>query len=172
MSIEKRRAEILKIIKNSGEKPTTASTLAMKFQVTRSVIVGDIAVLRAAGNNIVSTAKGYILGDNKRRFEYVGSISTKHSKENIEDELFTIIELGASVLDVSIYHTVYGEISVNLDIHNMDDAKVFVEAMRNDTHGLLGSLTDGIHTHTIGCSSKRVFDIVKQELSKLDIIVE
>lgn len=172
MSIEKRRAEILKIIKSSGESPTTASTLATKFKVTRSVIVGDIAVLRAAGNNIISTAKGYILGDNKRRFEYVGSICTKHSKDNMEDEIFTIIELGASVLDVSIYHTVYGEINVNLDIHNMEDARAFVDSMRNDTHGLLGSLTDGVHTHTIGCRSKKVFDIVKKELERLDIICE
>ncbi len=38
-----------------------ARELAETFNVSRQVIVGDIARLRAAGENILSTPRGYLL---------------------------------------------------------------------------------------------------------------
>ena len=60
MSVETRHKQILTILKESNS-PIVARKLAEKFEVSRQVIVGDIALLRAAGEEILSTPKGYIL---------------------------------------------------------------------------------------------------------------
>ena len=57
---EKRRAQILKILRES-EQPVSGTDLAGRLHVSRQVIVQDIALLRAADNNIVSTNRGYVL---------------------------------------------------------------------------------------------------------------
>lgn len=46
-------------IKNS-ERPVSGSALARTFQVSRQVIVQDIALIRAEGNDVISTNRGYI----------------------------------------------------------------------------------------------------------------
>ena len=63
MDAKTRRKEILNIIKYNME-PVSGSALAKKLNVSRQVIVQDIALLRAENNDIISTHKGYI---NKRR---------------------------------------------------------------------------------------------------------
>ena len=45
-------------IKNS-DRPVSGSALAKTFQVSRQVIVQDIALIRAEGNNVISTNRGY-----------------------------------------------------------------------------------------------------------------
>src|SRR5699024_12757610 len=58
--VEERLEEILKTQKDSSE-PIVAREFAKKYQVSRQVIVGDIARLRAAGEEIVSTPRGYLM---------------------------------------------------------------------------------------------------------------
>ena len=60
MNTAQRRNEILKLL-HQAEKPIAARALASQFGVSRQVIVQDIALLRAADNNIVSTNRGYVL---------------------------------------------------------------------------------------------------------------
>ena len=62
MSGEKRRENLLKILQES-HKPVSGTKLAEKFQVSRQVVVQDIALLRASNHDIVSTHKGYVLKD-------------------------------------------------------------------------------------------------------------
>ena len=62
MSGEKRRENLLKILQES-EVPVSGTKLAEKFQVSRQVVVQDIALLRAKNHDIISTHKGYILKD-------------------------------------------------------------------------------------------------------------
>ena len=56
---ETRRKEILKYISES-DKPVSGTKLAELFHVSRQVIVQDIALLRAADCEILSTNRGYI----------------------------------------------------------------------------------------------------------------
>ena len=58
MTGEERRNEIIRTIKDSI-KPIAGSKLADKYEVSRQVIVQDIALLRAAGYDILSTNRGY-----------------------------------------------------------------------------------------------------------------
>ena len=61
-SIE-RRDNIVKLLLNSSI-PIKGTDIADKYNVTRQVIVKDIAILRAKGFNIMATPDGYIVNRN------------------------------------------------------------------------------------------------------------
>ncbi|NLC83886.1 MAG: HTH domain-containing protein, partial [Ruminococcaceae bacterium] len=58
MTAAERREEIATLLIGAAE-PISAGTLAVQFSVSRQVIVGDIALLRAAGIDIQATPRGY-----------------------------------------------------------------------------------------------------------------
>lgn len=60
MDAEKRRAAILRRLEQE-ESPVSASVLAGEFSVSRQIIVGDVALLRAGGAEISATPRGYVL---------------------------------------------------------------------------------------------------------------
>ena len=60
MHAEERRETILKLLRQSAQ-PVSASTLAGQLSVSRQIIVGDIALLRAGGADILATPRGYCL---------------------------------------------------------------------------------------------------------------
>ena len=60
MDGEIRRREIVKRLRET-EKPISATRFAKAFDVSRQIIVGDVALLRATGVEIVATARGYML---------------------------------------------------------------------------------------------------------------
>ena len=60
MSGEDRRKEIIQILEKS-EKPVSGLMLSKKMQVSRQVIVQDMALLRANGYSIYSTNRGYLV---------------------------------------------------------------------------------------------------------------
>ena len=62
MDAAQRREGILELLKQSVQ-PLSATTIAGQFQVSRQIIVGDIALLRAANVTISATPRGYILLD-------------------------------------------------------------------------------------------------------------
>ena len=103
---EQRREEILNSIRLS-EVPLSGKTLAGKYDVSRQVIVQDIALIRASGVDVISTNRGYVIS-NEKVFSRVFKV--KHTDEEVEDELFTIIDLGGKIKNVMINHRVYGHI--------------------------------------------------------------
>ena len=60
MNGEERREKIINILKSS-DMPISGINLARRFQVSRQVIVQDIALIRAKDIHIYSTNKGYII---------------------------------------------------------------------------------------------------------------
>ena len=59
---EARRAALLDALR-SADAPVSGGQLANALNVSRQIIVQDIALLREAGANIVATTKGYVLAD-------------------------------------------------------------------------------------------------------------
>ncbi|MGO2638345.1 MAG: HTH domain-containing protein, partial [Enterococcus viikkiensis] len=57
---EQRKAQILAALQQA-DKPISATSFAKKFGVSRQIVVGDVALLRASGENIIATARGYLL---------------------------------------------------------------------------------------------------------------
>ena len=61
MTAARRRDEILQALAGASG-PVSAAALAARLGVSRQVVVGDVALLRAAGSPIVATPRGYVLG--------------------------------------------------------------------------------------------------------------
>ena len=59
MKAEERRQIIAQTL--TADKAISATALAGKFSVSRQIIVGDIALLRAGGMDIAATPRGYVL---------------------------------------------------------------------------------------------------------------
>ena len=59
MKAQSRRNAIMEVLQKR-EQPISASTLAKRYNVSRQIIVGDVALLRA-GADISATPKGYLL---------------------------------------------------------------------------------------------------------------
>ena len=87
MNGEERRKEILKFIGQSP-KPVSGTELAKQFDVSRQVIVQDVALLRAQNQDILSTHRGYVLQTPvfASRVIYVC-----HTDKEIQEELNLIV---------------------------------------------------------------------------------
>ena len=60
LNAKERRQAILEQLKRA-EKPVSATALARQYGVSRQIIVGDVALLRAGGEPISATPRGYVL---------------------------------------------------------------------------------------------------------------
>ena len=56
LNAKARRKEILNTLRGS-DVPVSASSLAQQLAVSRQIIVGDVALLRASGEKIASTPR-------------------------------------------------------------------------------------------------------------------
>ncbi|MBQ1275353.1 MAG: transcription repressor NadR [Cellulosilyticum sp.] len=169
MDGEQRREVILEILRGE-EKPISGTYLAKKFKVSRQVIVQDVALLRAKGNDILATARGYILNEETNAM-YQRVVLVKHTEAETEDELNTIVDSGGRVRNVIILHSIYGELVGDLMLKNRRDVKEFVNKLKETKANQLLKLTDGTHMHTIEASSLEELDIIEQELVNKGYIV-
>nr|WP_302599905.1 transcription repressor NadR [uncultured Cellulosilyticum sp.] len=169
MDGEQRRVEILKVL-SENIKPTSATFLANKFEVSRQVIVQDVALLRASGYDILATARGYIL--NKEVATMCQRvILVKHDKMQSEEELNIIIDNGGRVRNVIITHPIYGQLVGDLMLRTRRDVKQFVEKLHADHAMPLLNLTEGMHMHTIEATTEEDLDIIEEELKQHGFIV-
>ena len=169
LSVE-RRAQIESILKTSGE-PLSATALAKTYQVSRQVIVGDIALLRAAGVNIQATPRGYILSKPEIP-GFIGAIACKHAPEDMRAELYTVLDYGGSLLDVIVDHPIYGQLTGQLQIHSRFDADEFLHKIEVEKAQLLSQITDGVHLHTLSCKDEASFSRIVAALEKAGILYQ
>ena len=170
MDGNERREKLLQIIKTS-KKPISGSELANMLGVSRQVIVQDIALLRASNIDIISTTKGYLLYQtNDKKVQRV--VHVKHSTENIEDELCTIVDNGGKVLDVHVIHEIYGQIMTELIIRNRSDVYDFVKQVQEKKIVPLKELTAGTHHHTIEADSEETLDKIEDALRRKNYLIE
>ena len=170
MNGNERRVEILKELEHA-KKPVSGTLLAKKMGVSRQVIVQDMALLRASDKNIISTTRGYLLYKEdvskvKRAFV------VRHTNENIREELYSIVDCGGKMLDVSVFHNVYGMITVDLIIQNRREADDFLQKMNKINSEPLLTLTNGKHIHTIETDNEEILDRIEQVLRKQGFLVE
>lgn len=162
MSGEERREKIIRILTNSG-KPISGTGLAKQLQVSRQVIVQDMALLRANGNDILSTTKGYVINSGtqiKRVFKII------HSNEEVMEELNMIVDLGGIVVDVFVYHKVYGVVRADMNIKSRRDVQNFMAKIESGKSTLLLNTTSGYHYHTIAAEDEETLDAIFEALGK------
>ncbi|MDD2494914.1 MAG: transcription repressor NadR [Tissierellia bacterium] len=149
----------------------SASTLAKKFNVSRQVIVGDIALMRALGLKISATPRGYVI-DKSHEDNLIFTIACKHNKENMGKELYAVVDNGGAVLDVTVEHGVYGQIIGELRIFSRYDVDLFLEKIEKYKSLPLSNLTGGIHLHRIQCKDEESYKRITQVLCKENILLK
>lgn len=165
-----RHRKIIELL-NSSEKPINGSRLGEIFNVTRQVIVKDIAIIRASGENIVSTNRGYII-PRQSNLLIKQIVCRHHSYEEMERELSTIIAHGGKVKDIIVDHPIYGEISTRLELASPSDVEEFIETTRAREGRPLSELTDGIHIHTIEVENEPMFEAIVADLKSLGYLTD
>lgn len=160
------------ILSKLCENPVSASSLAAEFSVSRQIIVSDIALLRAAGNPIESTPRGYVIKKKEDRSGIIKVIMCRHLNEGVEDELYTIIDNGAKILDVIVEHDVYGQIQINLDIASRYDCDQLLRKLKKSAASPLAGLTSGVHFHTILCPDESCYKRILEVLREKKILFE
>lgn len=169
-SIE-RRKQIEKIL-NKETEAISGSTLAERLSVSRQIIVGDIAVMRASGLEITATPRGYIMMKENDEPKNIYTIVCNHSDENMEKELYSIVDNGGAILDITVEHSFYGQIVGELQIFSRFDADSFLNKIKKNSAEPLSKLTGGIHLHTIQYKDEKSLNRILEALRKEQILIE
>ena len=148
MHADTRRQAILDQLRDAAG-PISAAALAAKFSVSRQIIVGDIALLRAAGAEISATPRGYVILPAPPGL--VRQVACRHDAAGMEAELNAMVDQGCTVLDVTVEHPVYGQLTGPLQLSN---------------------LTEGIHLHTLSCPDEGAFQRVRAALAELGVLLQ
>ena len=167
MTGKERRDSIIKMI--SGKSPVSGGSLSKSLDVSRQIIVSDIALLRAEGYDIISTNRGYFLNSPSGATIVV---KVNHTDEQTEDELNTIVDLGGTVIDVFVHHKVYGKISADLNIRSRRNVKEFIENIKSGKSTPLKNITSNYHYHTIAAENEEVLNIIMEELKNKGYLVD
>lgn len=162
MTAENRRKEIALFL-TTESKPVSGTELSKKFKVSRQIIVQDVACLRASGYDIVPTHYGYVINSSPLK-ERVFKLF--HTKEQTEEELSAIVSLGGTVVDVFVWHKVYGKIEAPLNIYSSYHVKRFIEGVRTGKSTELMAITGGYHYHTVRAENEGVLDNIEKVLNE------
>ena len=173
LTTEERRNRVKETLQQA-EQPVTASHLAEQFSVSRQIIVGDIALLRASGMQILATPRGYLLDASAKEEEKnIGMLACRHTREQLREELYTIVDFGATVVDVTIEHALYGELSGKLNLSSRYDVDAFMDKVEQEKNcAPISSLTGGAHLHRIRYRDEESFARIKEALREKNILID
>ena len=165
---EARREQLLQMLRDSTA-PISGSALARSLGVSRQVIVQDIALLRALGYDIISTNRGYVLlkpGKCERIFK------VRHTAEEIEKELQIIVDNGGRILDVFVYHKIYGVVKAPMNIKTRKDIYEYVKTLSSGKSSPLLKITDNYHYHTVQADSEDILDNIQKDLEECGFLAK
>jgi len=166
---EERRQRLVAWMRSHGG-PIAGSELAKHFQVSRQCLVQDVAILRAAGEEILATPRGYQLPKPNDRI-HRAVLACKHRPERTEEELQTLVDHGVRILDVIVEHPIYGELRGSLMLESRADIRDFLSHVQASKASLLSSLTGGVHLHTVEASRPEAIARAKAELRERGILL-
>ena len=148
-----RREKILQLLQGSPS-PITGTALAKACDVSRQIIVGDVALMRAQGTDIIST----------RVFVCC------HGLDQMEGELNAIVDNGGIVRNVVIEHEVYGNLEGTLNLHSRRDVQQYVKRMHDSHAEMLSAISGGIHTHLVEAATEEELEAIGQALRDLGVL--
>lgn len=154
MEATSRRQAILDRLR-TADRPVSASALAAGLNVSRQIIVGDIALLRAGGAEISATPRGYVLP--RATDGITRTIACRHTLAQTGQELDILVDNGCTVLDVIVEHPVYGQLTGQLQISSRYDVEQFLARIRDSDAAPLSMLTGGLHLHTLCCPNEDAY---------------
>ncbi|KAB3528946.1 transcription repressor NadR [Alkaliphilus serpentinus] len=168
MKAEDRRMSILEyLIKEHG--PVKGTTLAAQYNVSRQVVVQDIALLRAQGIDIMATPQGYVISKDQSK-GLIKTIVAKHlTDKEMEEELQIMLDYGARILDVIVEHPIYGDIKASLNISYKKELDEFMSKIKEAEP--LSSLTEGVHIHTLEVPNEESYKEMLKALLKKGYLI-
>jgi len=166
-----RRAQLLAVLEATGA-PVAGDALAERFGISRQAIVHDVAILRAAGEPIVATVRGYLLATAAGRLAHRRVVAVRHGPEEAEAELLALVDLGVRVVDVVVEHPVYGELRGQLQLASPADVRAWAEATRSSGVRLLSELTEGIHLHALEAPTGALLERARSVLAERGYLLD
>ena len=167
-AVERRRAIAQRLAQVDG--PVSAAALAKAFSVSRQIIVGDVALLRAGGMEIFATPRGYILPGEPAAL--TRTVACVHSGGEMARELEIMVDQGCQVVDVVVEHPVYGQLTGQLHLSSRYEVQEFIRSVSENQAKLLSDLTGGIHLHTLRCPSEEAYQRVLEELDRAGFLLK
>lgn len=171
MTAEERRNHICKEL-TTASGPISASKLAEQFGVSRQIIVGDIALLRAAGTDIVATPRGYVLDHSDTRKGIIHTIAVSHNESEMQKEMNIMVDNGCTIENVIVDHPVYGQLIGQLNCSSRHDVQEFIDKVNQYHAAPLSELTGGLHLHTLICPDEASFQRVRKALKDCGFLYE
>ncbi|ERT58149.1 MULTISPECIES: transcription repressor NadR [Megasphaera] len=170
MDGEERRQEIVRLL-SSSPNALTGTALSRQCQVSRQIIVGDVAVLRAQGVPIISTPRGYqMLTSAHGRVRRV--FVCCHGADKMRQELEAIVDNGGIVHNVVIEHDVYGNLEGSLHLRSRRDVNAYLQRMAEANAELLSKISGGIHTHLVEAATEGELRAIEAALRRSGVLYE
>lgn len=96
---------------------------------------------------------------------YVGTLVCDHGDDRLEEELYTIVDMGGVVMDVSIEHAIYGELTGRLELSSRYDVDMYLKRFqKTKVQRPISRLTGGKHRHRIGCKAGKYLTALIKKL--------
>ena len=169
MDAQERRQAIARRLEGASG-PVSAAVLAREHSVSRQIIVGDIALLRAGGMDIAATPRGYVLPAPAAGL--VRTLACRHRADQMEEELNAMVDQGCTVLDVIVEHPIYGQHTGSLQLSSRYEFAQFEARCRRADAAPLSQLTEGIHLHTVTCPDHSAYLRTRDALRALGFLLE
>ena len=167
MDAQQRRQMIASRLAESSQ-PLSAGSLAQELSVSRQIIVGDVALLRAGGLDITATPRGYLLP--RGAAGVTCTLACRHTALQMEEELNAMVDQGCTVLDVVVEHPIYGQLTGPLHLSSRYDVAQFLTRCAQSAAAPLSQLTEGVHLHTVRCPDRQAADRVREALERLGLL--
>ncbi|MBQ8729968.1 MAG: transcription repressor NadR [Lachnospiraceae bacterium] len=168
MDVKERREKIVSLLQNAKE-PISGSALAKMLNISRQVVVQDVALLKAQNCDIISTYRGYIL-ENKAVCKRIFKV--KHTDEQTVEELNLFVDFGGVVEDVFVYHKVYDVIRAELGLKSRKDVLDYIQKFKDGKSKSLKEVTSDYHYHTITADNENILNQIQDELEKRGFLAE
>ena len=170
MKGEERRKQLLNIL-SSSNSPVSGGTLSKELDVSRQIIVGDVALLRAGGAEIEATPRGYQF--HPAPGGYTGILACVHrTADEMRTEMYTVVDQGGVMVDVAVENPLYGELRGNLNVSSRYEVDTFLAGAASTPEGLLSRMTGGVHLHTLRCPDEETFRRIEEALRQKGLLYE
>lgn len=168
MTGDERRNKIIQIL-TQADRPISGTELGKMFNVSRQVMVQDIALIRSQNHDVVATHQGYTLNQPQGVHRV---FLVKHPKDRLQDELNTIVDFGGKVINVMVEHEVYGTIEAHLNLSSRLEVAQFIERLNESGAKPLNTVTSGEHYHLVEAESEEILDLIEHSLDDQGFLIK
>ena len=132
-----------------------------------------MALLRAGGLAVLATPRGYVLENPASApAQAECRVVCRHDDDRLKEELYTVVDLGGAVIDVTVEHSVYGQITAPLHIFSRYDTDAFCRKLAHSNARPLCDLTGGIHLHTLRAPNRETLERVLTGLREKGFLLD